>query len=264
METSNHKIFIIEDYMTLKIAEILKHLKNTVFISDVRSGVSGSAVNDFDIVWNTSMVYNWINVIQPELTMVKFRVPYYNEIPDFSKYKDIYKDDFKISKEHGTDFIKNYKDKKFMMSNCTLYIQTWKGPSSAEMRGYITKKDINNIVEYDTKMIENRLFYYNKILRMCYHNNSNANESLHFCNCNDCAIENVIWTNYTQKYKNSCNVNNLIQITNNITKRPLYKVHNNNIYDVIDTQKLEQMSKVVNKSTHFIMDKELKGLKGSE
>ena len=262
IKNSTHKIFIIEDYMNMKISNMLKTLGNTSFISDVRSSIEG-VPNDFDIIWNTSMVYNWINVLQPEITMVKFRIPYYNEISDFNKYKDMYKDDFDISKKYGTDFINDYKTRKFKMSKCTLYIQPWKGYQSAEMRGYITKKDINNVIEYSIKDIENKLFYYNKILRMCYHTNINADKELHFCNCNDCAIENVIWDNYIKTFNTDNPVSHYINITNVITNRTLRNVHDINVYDIIDANKLEQMTKKTNKSTFYQNKTSQRGNKGN-
>ena len=262
IKNSTHKIFIIEDYMNMKIANTLSNLGNTSFISDIRSSVDGMP-NDFDIIWNSTMVYNWINVLQPEITMVKFRIPYYNEISDFNKYKDIYKDDFDISKKYGTDFINDYKLSIFKMSKCTLYIQPWKGQTSTEMRGYITKKDINNIIKYNIKDIEDKLFYYNKILRMCYHTNINADKNLHFCNCNDCAIENVIWTNYIKTFNTNKPVSYYINITNVITHRPLSKIHDINVYDVIDADKLEKMSKITNQSTSYQNKISQKGNKGN-
>jgi hypothetical protein len=261
IKKSNHKIFIIEDYMNEKISTILNGLGKTVFISDIRSSIKGTP-SDFDIIWNTSMVYNWINVLKPEYTMVKFRVPYYNNIENIEEYKEIYKDDFKTSKKYGTDFIGDYKNHKFRMSKCDLYIQTWKGPTSTEMRGYISKKNINNIIEYSVPEIEGKLSYYNKILRMCYHTNENADKHMHFCNCNDCAIENVIWSEYIKKRKAPQDIKFYINITNRITHRPLHKSHNINVYDIINYGKLLDMSKTENRSTTYTNKSSQRGNKG--
>lgn len=262
IKNSNHKIFIIEDYMNAKLADLLSNLGKNTFISDIRSGVTG-VPNDFDIIWNTSMVYNWINVLKPEYTMVKFRIPYYNKKENLEDWKHVYKDDFVISKKFGTDFLLDYKKHQFKMSKCDLYLQAWKGPTSTEMRGYISKKNINNIVNYNVKTIENKLFYYNKINRICYHKNTNANKILHFCNCNDCAIENTIWVEYIKKFKCKNNIKYYINMTNNITHRPLSKVHNINTYDIIDTAKLKEMSNTENKSTTYKTNVDQKGNKGN-
>ena len=72
--------------MTTKLAQILKKLGCCNFISDIRSNVTNTSPMDFDVVWNRSMVHNWISILQPEISMVKFRVPYFNEGEDFSKY----------------------------------------------------------------------------------------------------------------------------------------------------------------------------------
>ena len=80
------------------------------------------------------------------------------------KPRRVYGKDFDNSKKYGTDFLGDYKNKIFKMSKCELYLQTWKGQSSTEMRGYISKKNINNIVEYNIKELEDKLCYYNKII----------------------------------------------------------------------------------------------------
>ena len=87
IKSSNHKIYIIEDFMTNKLALILKKLGTCNFISDIRSNVTNTSPVDFDIVWNRSMVHNWISTLQPEISMVKFRVPYFNESENFDDYK---------------------------------------------------------------------------------------------------------------------------------------------------------------------------------
>jgi hypothetical protein len=263
IKNSKQKIFIIEDYMNEKISNIFKKIGKTVFISDVRSSIKGTP-NDFDIIWNTAMVYNWINVLKPEYTMVKFRVPYYNHIEDMSEYKNIYSSDFDISKKYGTDFLGDYKNKVFKMSKCELYLQTWKGSSSTEMRGYISKKNINNIITYNITNIEDKLCYYNKINRMCYHMNPNASKELHFCNCNDCAIENNIWETYTKKIKSSDGIIHYIKISDKITSRPLSKVHTINVYDTIDYNKLKEMADTENRSTKYQNKSSQRGNKGIE
>ncbi len=252
IETSKHKIYIWEDYMNDSLSDFLKDLGNLLFISDIRTSLDGTQKpKDFDIVWNRSMVHNWISVLQPEMSMVKFRIPYYNEKRTFANYKTIYADDFELSKKYKVDFEKNYFNNIFRMSKAELYIQPWKGHTSAEMRGYIAKKDIFNIITYDTHNIENRIFYYNSVVRVMYHINKNANQKLHFCNCNDCAIENKIWVDYIKTYKKKQNVHYFVNMANKSTSRNLSKVHNNTVFAPIDAHMLERMMNKPNKSTHY-------------
>lgn len=228
IKKSKHRIFIWEDFVSDEVCRVFKGLKCT-FISDIRSTLEGNKnPKDVDVVWNRSMVHNWIHILRPEISMVKFRVPYYLHKSSFKKHKKIYSEAFKTSKKYGVDFEKNYFQQRFCMSRATLYIQAWKGDDSAEMRGYIHKKDIDNIVEYDTKNIEDRIFYYNTINRGSFHENNNSSKKLHFCHCNDCAIENNIWENYTKKYGG--NVHKLVKLANQATHRPLHKIHKRNIF----------------------------------
>lgn len=254
IKTSKHKIFIWEDYMTLDLAKFFSSIDGTVFISDIRTKLSddGGSPGDMDIVWNRSMVHNWINTIRPDMSMVKFRIPYYNELINFEKHKGIYEKDFKESLKYGVDFYNDYNNKVYKMSKATIYLQAWKGGSSTEMRGYIAKKDLTNVVEYDIKKIEDTLFYYNKIIRVMYHANPNADKSIHFCNCNDCAIENSIWTEYMEKYKNMPqDIKYYINMTNRATKRRLKDVHTITVYNPIDEDTLKGLLQQENKSTRY-------------
>ena len=227
IQKTNYKIYIIEDYMTDAYAELFKDL-NHCFISDIRSNMSEKGnPTEFDIYWNSSMMFNWISILQPDNSMLKFR-PIYSESNKI-EYKDM--NEFKISKKYGIDFKSDIENNTYHMPKATLYLQTWAGKTSSELRMWIKKKDIFNIVPYDSEIIENKLFYFNSISRgLCYHTNKNSNESLHFCHCNDCALENKIWEDYINLIKKG-DINNFIIQLNNITHRPLNKVHNSFIYE---------------------------------
>jgi hypothetical protein len=261
IKKSKHKIYVIEDYMTDKIAEILKKLGSCTFISDIRSNVTNEYVTDFDVIWNRSMVHNWISILQPEVSMIKFRIPYYNKKEDFSKYTFAVKS-FETSKKYNIDFIQDYKDRIFKMSKATLFLQAWAGGSSTEMRGVIKKKDINNIIEYNTNEIEDTLFYYNKIMRVNFHVNKFANKELHFCHCNDCAIESIIWQNYIKnignKNKNFGKSNDIIyyiKLTDRITSRPLSIKHTQTIFEPMSYDILKSLLNRKNYSTLYVTTK---------
>jgi hypothetical protein len=260
IEKSNHKIYIIEDYMTDKIALMLKRLGKCNFVSDIRSNVTNVNPIDFDVIWNRSMVHNWINILQPEISMVKFRIPYYNSKENFSDYP-FAKEHFETSKKFGVDFVKNYNNHEFKMSKAKLYLQAWAGSTSTEMRGWIEKKDISNIIKYDITSIESKLFYYNKITRCAYHTNKHMDKKLHLCNCNDCAIESTIWGDYIkliylkqstkQIKKLQTKVAYYIELTNTLTSRPLSVKHNNTIYEPLTINKLTEMLEKKNNSTAY-------------
>jgi len=232
---SKYKIFIIEDFMDDKYAKFLKQLGKTTFVSDIRSNTSkdDSHPLDIDIYWNTSMMYNWMNILKPELSMLKIRMPFFNKKIDIGMYEA----EFKVSKKYGIDFINDYNNFKFKMSKSIFYLQAWSRQLSTELRMYIKKNDINNIVNYDIKEIENKMFYFNVIDRTLHmHKNNNASKHYNFCYCNDCALENDIWTQYFKKTKNKYidDILSAIKITNIITNRPLHKSHKNTIWKSVN------------------------------
>jgi len=228
IKKSNHKLFVIEDYMADNYANMFKELQH-VFISDIRSNESNNNYpTDFDIYWNSSMMFNWISILQPENSMLKFRPLYLQKI----EYKET--DEFITSLKFGIDFKEDIRKKIFHMPKSTLYVQAWAGKSSSELRMWIKKEDIFKIVEYNCDEIGDKMFYFNTINRgLCYHKNENVSRSLHFCNCNDCALENAIWSEYTDEspYK-------YIKKLDKITFRPLSKLHNNVLYEKLNYKTL--------------------------
>jgi len=212
---SNAKIFIIEDYMTIDIAQWCVGLGDVSFISDIRSNVSGSEYpQDYDIYWNMAMMYNWITIMRPEYTMLKHRDSYGTDVDKTIRHPD----DFKLALSNGIDFASDYKDNVFRMSKGTLYIQAWAGRSSSELRLHIKRNDITNTITYDK--CEDKMFYFNSIGRSwVWRTNKNANKSLGFCHCNDCALENIILTGA------GLDVHKAVNNINRITNRPLLSHH---------------------------------------
>lgn len=232
IKKTNYKIYIIEDYMTDSYAELFKDLDH-FFISDIRSNMSNDGhPTELDIYWNSSMMFNWISILQPEYSMLKFR-PLYSGEKNILEYKEM--DAFKVSLKYGIDFKSDIEKNTYQMPKSTLYLQAWAGKTSSELRMWIKKSDLSNIVKYDCTEIENQMFYFNNINRgLCYHKNSNFDESLYFCYCNDCALENKIWEEYTalpnNRTQNSETIKNLIIKLGVITYRPLDKNHNTPLF----------------------------------
>lgn len=227
IKNSDYKIYIIEDYMTNEYSELLKSFDHT-FISDIRSNVDPATTHptDFDILWNSSMMFNWISILRPVMSMLKFRPLYNIKNYDISEMPD-----FDLSKKYGIDFIANLKKNKYIMPKSKLYIQAWAGRKSTELRMWIRRKDLKIFVEYDSIDIEEKLFYFNNINRgICFHVNDNANKYNHFCHCNDCALENNIWENYRKKYNGESVIEHVIRL-GVITGRPLRDIHQNIVFD---------------------------------
>lgn len=218
IKNSNYKIFILEDYMDLPTASWLKLLgESTTFVSDIRSNMRGGKnPEDYDIIWNTAMMYNWIKELRPIKTMLKIRMPYGED-----KEKTIlHPDDFKLAKENGIDFAQDYMNRTFHMCKSTLYIQPWQRISSGELRMYIDRENIDVIIKYDILQLEKKSNYYNSINRSwVWHENPNSDRSLGFCHCNDCALENKILS------EAGLDVYKAVEHIGKVTRRPLYSTH---------------------------------------
>ena len=223
--STNYKIYIIEDYMDDRTAEVFKHMENMCFISDIRSNLGlreTGAPADYDIFWNTAMMFNWMQIMRPLYSVLKIRVPYGDDpLPRTC----LNPEDFATSKKYGIDFMQDYIDNKFKMCRSVLYIQAWAGGASSELRMHVRQEDLNNIVEYDVANIEGKLAYFNNCDRgWVMHPNPNADQKLGFCYCNDCALENKILTDCKLDVKST------VREVGVITHRSLTKVHANNIW----------------------------------
>ena len=242
---SDHKIFIIENYMDSDYAKWLSPLDH-VFISDIRSNVGQNRYpTNLDIYWNSSMMFNWISELKPSMSMLKFRQIYADEGIEIKSMPE-----FDLSKKFGIDFIADMKKGVYRMPKSVLYLQSFAGRSSSELRMWIDKKDLKNIVIYDCEKIDDVMFYHNTINRgLCFHENDNASRELGFCHCNDCAIENAIWERYTAKYGDG-NVHDYVAYLGKITGRPLKYHHTGNIWsDKMTRDTFESLKRAYDKES---------------
>lgn len=202
--SGSEKMYLINDFFTDNLAEaIARELPECFFVSDIRTNSHDEehVPDAADILWNMSQQYNWITVMKPAMSMLKFRHPFYAESDEyFYKHSKspIVADSFARSKKNGIDFVKNYSKRQLEYFDGTVDLQPWPGEKSTETRLITNGKKIKN---WGTpEKYESVLFYYNKIERPAYHKNPNADYSIGFDLCNDCAIENYIWTEYSKKF----------------------------------------------------------------
>jgi len=246
IKNSHYGIFIIEDYMTDKLAKIFKDLGQVDFISDIRSNIANRRFPmDLDIAWNNCMMYNWIRIMRPVVSMIKIRMLFGSDpkdqvVPDYI-LADFATASKPVGDEHlGTvDFLTDYRANVTKMPVGSLYLQCWSPMSSTELRLRINREDIDNIVEYNTREIENKMCYYNSIVRSwaCC-NNTSADKTLGFCHCADCSLENKIWVDYVNNQERTresvkSRVLKLVSMTDVATSRPLARVHRLNVWEII-------------------------------
>ena len=227
------RIFLINDYYTNAISEVLKVLKDILFISDIRTSDNDEAPSDLDVLWNSAQQMNWIYIIQPNYFMLKFRTPYLSQ--GKTVMLPYQKTDFDFSKQLGFDFIKEYNEGKgqFTYLDGEIYLQAWAGYKSTETRligslpknNQLTKKTYG-IIEY-----EERLFYFNTICRMYgYYFNNYASKTIGYDHCYDCARENEIWLKYNMLVT-PINIRQGVKTLSLYTRRNLFMTTNENILE---------------------------------
>jgi Poly A polymerase regulatory subunit len=134
---------------------------------------------EIDILANSAMQQNWLLIMRPEMSMLKFRCPFIDA--DQQKYieklgqLEPYKSAFDLAKAGGLsdlakaggiDYIADYMKGVFRyMKPWRICIQAYPGKTSTETRLYVARADIDTIVDYDIADYENRLFYWNLLQR---------------------------------------------------------------------------------------------------
>ena len=136
IQENTPKIYIIENYMTIPLAESLKNNHYyTIFMSDIRTNSRDNSIGEpqeLDVLWNNSQMFNWASVMQPDCLCHKHRVQYLN-IPR-GPVADYMTEDLEYSKSLGIDFLKNFDRCQFVYFSGQAYLQAWISKGSSETR----------------------------------------------------------------------------------------------------------------------------------
>ena len=204
----NNRIKIYNDYFTNESAK--KYIgQNILFVSDIRSGSDKMSYEEFEkqVEINNNYQVDWINIIKPIMSMLKFRIP------------------FTIKEKY------NYFDG-------TIYLQPWAPIDSAETR-LIT--DGKKMILYDPLEYENKLYYFNNIVREYQFINHNIQTINGICHCFDCSYEIDAWKNYITTTENKNDINaeifKYINKTNYKLKNTLHYKHHGNMPDLYMSNK---------------------------
>ncbi|VVU95493.1 Poly A polymerase regulatory subunit [seawater metagenome] len=161
---SNPKIVEIKnEYFTDELAEYYKNLlkdKYVLFISDIRTEPT-----EEEIFKNNNWQKKWVQIINPEYSQLKFRIPRIGE---------------------------NYV---YLEGN--IYLQMYPPLASTETR-LVVKKNAKEI-KYNLESYENKLYYHNRVLRACVYPNNIKIKGLD--NCYDCSAFVGLITKYKYKYR---------------------------------------------------------------
>jgi|SRR5579862_1029264 len=189
-----NKIKIRQDFFTDETCkESLKMNKSILFISDIRTGdpyklsnieVEKSIKNDME------MQKNWVKLLKPKASMLKFRLPW----------------------EAGKT---SYLDGK-------IFFPVWGRETTTECRLITTLEDLEKgEILYDNKKYEEQMFYFNRVTRVQYYDHPfDFYEGLD--HCYDCAAEIKIIHNFMRRVKKIINneiINTkIIEMIESITK----------------------------------------------
>lgn len=203
VDDTGARVFIIAGLFTHDLARATRDVagdRAVYFISDIRTNVTGGEADPdtADILWNSAQQLNWTLEMKPRLSMFKFRHPFYVEDPKYlDKIASIpyIAEEFERALQNGVDFIANARERRLEFFDGEVRLQAFAGPSSTETR-LVT--DGTRIVDWGTpEEYENRFFYFNNVDRpWVAHRNENADLSIGFDHCNDCALENSLWKRY--------------------------------------------------------------------
>lgn len=168
--TETNKIKIFNDYFTDEYSK--KYVdKNVLFISDIRSGTNDMNYKEFEeqVKINNQYHIDWINIIKPVMSMLKFRIPF-NTIGDYEYLKG------------------------------DIYLQPFAPIDSAETR-LICDSSLE-LEKYDPKKYENKMYYYNNIIREFQRikHNIPLDKVEGLCYCSDCNFEIEVWKLYIKNY----------------------------------------------------------------
>lgn len=241
------RIFVIEDFYTPEISDVIhsvhsnfsnqSDLKGPVFFwSDIRTNSGDAYPKDADLLWNLAQQYIWIHTLDPEVSMLKFRAPFfgetYEELTELL-HSEPYKRDmdactagkFQIG-SRKVQFpklllAKDFKSQTFRYISGTVMVQAYAGVKSTESRLVSTRQDRSRIVTYDPTEYDAKFFYYNMLQRpFCLHINANADPEKGYDLCGDCALENSILEAYKAKNP-EFQISEALDVLAVMTSRPL-------------------------------------------
>jgi hypothetical protein len=187
---------------TLFTAEICTELakllagKQYFFWSDIRTSGSDNP-NDLDILSNMAEQLIWCHTLSPAVAMLKFRLPYWDSPETVEETKSM-----RICREWlGIDFIRSYKEYTLPYPSGKHYLQCWAGKTT-ETR--LVTSDFTNLRIYYHKEYEEKMFYYNIVIRSAKYHNKHFNKKYGFDMCCDCSQECDIISLYESKYGVFC------------------------------------------------------------
>lgn len=199
-------IIIHQRYFDNEFANILKKQyvgKQIYFCSDIRRAnyqqMTQQRVEEI-VKEDMNMQIEWSKILEPYVTMLKFRLPYDHYNRSSNKDIDVY-------------------------PKGELLIQPWAPLTSTETRLIFLHENLE-FVEYDNIKYQDQMFWHNRIGRvMCYDEHIQHDEHNGLDHCWDCTAEYHILQLYLKNIRNIDDPNEILKlsryITTNVTKKQI-------------------------------------------
>jgi cap2 methyltransferase len=203
---SRKKVFLFQSCFTDAEARKFASESGVLFVSDIRTNSRDTQFpGDGQILWNLSQQFNWVQIISPVASMVKFRPPFYEtSVSELTNsLSSQMAADFELSKQFGIDFLSDFGNEVFRYLAGDVRLQCWEGKSSTETRLWLLPD--SQIEIYDHKSHESKLHFYNSVYRThTLHDNPITSRRLGVDRCNDCAKEMKILSDYAGSDSSRC------------------------------------------------------------
>ena len=179
---NNNKILHMSNkFFTNKDAEFFKNkLKNkfTIFLCDIRNTFNDKDWDIHEIRISKDMYdqYNWCKIFNANVSFIKFRIPRFNN--------------------------------EYTYLDGDLIIQPFSPITSTESRLIVHRNAKDKIYYLDD--YEDKMYYHNRILRVCNYSRLHNYEYKFFCNCFDCSFCFLILENYIKLYDSNISVYTLM------------------------------------------------------
>jgi hypothetical protein len=205
---------VIEDYFNNSIGAIVTAIAtkmnlNLYFWSNIKTGAK-----DIDILYNSAQQYNWLRVMKPVMSMLKFTCPKFKKEDeaevDTKSEIEPYASEFKAALINNLDFAGDYNRSQFRyFAADKTCLMAFSSATNTNCALYVSGAAIinNSIILYDHVAIEDQFFYYNLLERSyIFHEIIGQDSSMNigqilpgFDHCGDCCLFHRIFYDYAAK-----------------------------------------------------------------
>lgn len=173
----SERIFLYNTFFTDSVAQSYRGRENLVFICDIRV-----APDETLVLQDMLAQQRWHEIMQPELTSLKFRLPWPGEdhaLSDFPLFSFE-----KINDETTVEYLDG-----------EIHLPIWGRQSTTESRLVIRKRDHSGKKRYNCSAYEEEMSYFNRVVRPSIHAEQPVRRN-GLDGCFDCAAEVELLTRY--------------------------------------------------------------------